>query len=560
MISMSSFSQQNGLTWLKHIKSSSANLEIEVSAKLDHENNTIVAGNFTGTFDFDPSNATFNLTSAGQRDIFILKLDSLGNFMWAKQIGNSFSNYFRAMNVDDRGNIICLGDFSDSLDLDPGLGLDQVYSNSIGSSIFIVKLGKNGMYKWGKKIEGRYNTSANGTISDGNGNVYSSGYFVDTVDFDPGISKYVMNGNAIQTGYIQKLDSNGKFIWARKFDKVSTASTSRVNIRGMQLNTFGELLVTGHFFNTINFDAFNPGAVLSPMAAQDGFIMKMSPIGNLMWVKQFSGSNDVIPAGIDLNSSNEMIIPIHFDGSTDFNPDTGVYILTPPALPRKAIAFVKLNTNGNLVWVKKLTSSGSNNQVISKFDAAGNVINFGLFTDTLDMDLEATSTYNLVTPGDFNSYIQKLDQNGNFISASQIFGYCIPESNSIQGNKMVLSGNFRQLVNFDSSSTAFSLSATLNSKGGYIAHYLLNNSTTSLSENNLEQREYSIYPNPSNCQVNIEFTNRVPQKIIVYDSQGKIVKSFDNFKDRMMLSLARGIYFIQMRYVDGIFVEKIIIN
>ena len=37
------------------------------------------------TADFDPGIDTFNLTSAGQQDIFISKLDPAGNFIWARQ-------------------------------------------------------------------------------------------------------------------------------------------------------------------------------------------------------------------------------------------------------------------------------------------------------------------------------------------------------------------------------------------------------------------------------------------------------------------------------------------
>src|SRR5438552_13354363 len=42
---------------------------------------------FYDTADFDPGPGTYNLTSAGSSDIFISKLDSAGNFTWAKRLG-----------------------------------------------------------------------------------------------------------------------------------------------------------------------------------------------------------------------------------------------------------------------------------------------------------------------------------------------------------------------------------------------------------------------------------------------------------------------------------------
>jgi len=52
--------------------------------------NTYTAGYFQGTVDFDPSIVVSNLTSVGGRDIFVQKLDSNGNFIWAKGMGGAF--------------------------------------------------------------------------------------------------------------------------------------------------------------------------------------------------------------------------------------------------------------------------------------------------------------------------------------------------------------------------------------------------------------------------------------------------------------------------------------
>lgn len=48
--------------------------EIGYSLALDGSGNVYITGEFDGTVDFDPGAGTFNLNSAGDRDIFILKL------------------------------------------------------------------------------------------------------------------------------------------------------------------------------------------------------------------------------------------------------------------------------------------------------------------------------------------------------------------------------------------------------------------------------------------------------------------------------------------------------
>jgi subtilisin family serine protease len=66
---------------------------ISYSTKSDHNGNVITVGVFTGVVDFDPGPGTFTMSSiASSNDIFILKLDGNGNFVWAKQIGGVSQN------------------------------------------------------------------------------------------------------------------------------------------------------------------------------------------------------------------------------------------------------------------------------------------------------------------------------------------------------------------------------------------------------------------------------------------------------------------------------------
>ena len=62
------------------------------SIVVDGSGNVYTTGFFDGTADFDPGAGTFNLTSAGGQDVFVSKLDSSGNFVWARQLGGTSSD------------------------------------------------------------------------------------------------------------------------------------------------------------------------------------------------------------------------------------------------------------------------------------------------------------------------------------------------------------------------------------------------------------------------------------------------------------------------------------
>jgi hypothetical protein len=67
-------------------------------------------GYFSGTVDFDPdSSGTFNLTSAGDGDVFISKLDGLGNFVWVKGIGGTSLEEGLSIAIDSFGYVHLVG-------------------------------------------------------------------------------------------------------------------------------------------------------------------------------------------------------------------------------------------------------------------------------------------------------------------------------------------------------------------------------------------------------------------------------------------------------------------
>src|SRR5690606_3881992 len=100
---------------------------------------------------------TYNLTTMGEEDIFISKLDSAGNFIWAKRIGGAFLDYSRSIAVDGSGNVYTTGGFIGTVDFDPGVGTYNLTSAGIGDifgDIFIIKLDSSGNFIWAKRLGG----------------------------------------------------------------------------------------------------------------------------------------------------------------------------------------------------------------------------------------------------------------------------------------------------------------------------------------------------------------------------------------------------------------------
>lgn len=174
------------------------------SINIDALGNVHTTGWFKGSVDFDPGILTFNLTSNGVRDIFIQKLDANGSFIWAKSIGGLSDDRGISITNDSYGNIYTTGVFVETVDFDPGAGTFYLTSNQL-QDIFIQKLDPSGNFVWAKSIEG-IEMWIRSITSDFSGDVYVTGTFRDTVDFDPGATTYYLSANGYWDAFIQKLN------------------------------------------------------------------------------------------------------------------------------------------------------------------------------------------------------------------------------------------------------------------------------------------------------------------------------------------------------------------
>ena len=141
------------------------------SITVDAVGNIYTTGSFLDTIDFDPGPGTYNLSSAGWKDIFIQKLDANGNFIWAKSMGGVSYDVGNSITIDALGNIYIIGVFEDTVDFDPGTG--TYYLTSAGSrDIFIQKLDSSGNFIWAKSAGGSDYDGGSSIAVDTTGNVF----------------------------------------------------------------------------------------------------------------------------------------------------------------------------------------------------------------------------------------------------------------------------------------------------------------------------------------------------------------------------------------------------
>jgi len=255
---------EGNFIWAKSVGSSQEDLGYSIVA---NESGVYVTGIFNATADFDPGAGTFNLTSSGQSDIFILKLTPSGDFEWARSVGGSSGDAGIAIAADDLGGIYIAGVFTDIVDFN--WGQENTYFISAGfTDGFILKADTGGNFVWVKSIAGPSGDAITSMTVDLQGNIYTTGGFRETVDFDPGAG--IHNITAVgQDIFISALNASGDFIFAQGIGGTDID-------RGLAICTdeTGSIYLTGYFSGTIDFNAGTDTLNLNAQGYNDVFILK----------------------------------------------------------------------------------------------------------------------------------------------------------------------------------------------------------------------------------------------------------------------------------------------
>jgi len=387
------------LVWAKQIGNiftSDAN-----SITTDDSGYVYVTGYFNDTVDFDPGSGTYNLISAGGIDIFILKLNSSGDFIWAKSTGGISYDRGRTIRIDNYGNIYVSGEFGGTTDLDPGLGVSSFTSYG-QSDAFVLKLDATGNFVWAKRRGSIQLDQDNDMVLDASNNIYLTGLFADTVDFDPGagITNKISNGDADIV--IQKLNSSGDLIW------VKTMGGSYIDMgMSISLDTNGYVYSVGNFSNLVDFDPNSGTQMVSSLGEYDAYVIKLDTLGNFVWVKTIGGASNDVARAITVKPNGDLICSGVYSGTSDLDPGSGVISRSTTGIYDLDIYIQKLDPNGNLIWVKTMGSPSNDIPNAIRLTSNDQVYTTGYFSGNLDFDPNA-DTFSISNQGNSDYFIQKL--------------------------------------------------------------------------------------------------------------------------------------------------------
>ena len=570
--------------WVKRL--GGAGYDIGKSIISDINGDLYVTGIFEGTALFGSVNGTIPLTSNGESDLFIQKLDSSGNFLWVKSFGTVYNDGSNSITTDTSGNIYVSGAINTGIvDFDPGP--DTL--NLTGPGSFVLKLDSLGNFLW---VKGGSTGHAGGKsiTNDVSGNVYATGSFANTVDFDPGAGTFNLTSAGSNDIFIQKLDINGNFEWVK-----SVGGAEPEYSYSIAADDEGNVYVTGYFEGTVDFDpgpntAFATSYEWTMDDPTDIFLLKLDATGNFVWCRRYGSYFNDYGNSITLDNMGNL----YTTGKCDAQLFGG----------GGDICLQNFDTNGNLIWAASMGGGGVQVGVsIAAID--GIVYTTGNFGYTVDFD-PGSGSFPLTSVGGQDVFISKLCSNPSgtdvisaCISYTWIDGNTYTSSNNTATHTLSNAGGCDSVVTLDLTIVAFTATVSvsgntltaqpsggsyqwLDCDGGYalIAGETNNNYTPTSSGNYAvaidygvckdtsdcesvtlvglqenKQSELHLLPNPTTGILTIEGAEGIAS---IYDIYGRMVLSA-NTNTLDISKAAMGIYFVRVLDEQGkVYVAKVV--
>jgi hypothetical protein len=387
------YAQTPEFSWAKRAGGTGDNYGYDVTS--DGSGNVIVTGRFAGTATF----GTITLSSGGGYALFVAKYDASGDVLWVKQTGGSGSVKGYGIVTDVSGNIIVTGCLQGTATF------DLITLTSAGSGdIFIAKYDPSGNVIWAKQhgSPGGWDEGWD-VVTDGSGNSIITGYFIHEVTFES-TTLISMGGNP--DIFIAKYDPSGNVLWAKRY-----GGTGRDQGNDITIDENNNILITGLFSDWTQFGTF----IMNSAGNFDIFIAKYDSVGEVIWVKRAGGSGRDEGHGIATDGLGNYFISGWFEGTATF----GSITLTSTGSDDVFIA--KYDSAGNVIWAKQAGGtkppSNQNFNPMIVTDELGNSIIVGCFESTATF-----GNFSLTSAGGHDIFIVKNDAAGEVIWAQNAGG------------------------------------------------------------------------------------------------------------------------------------------
>jgi hypothetical protein len=408
---------------------------------------------------------------------------------------------------------------------------------------------------WARKLTGISNEDEiDGIASDAFENVIVTGKFENTLTIEGQSTTLTSAGMA--DIMVVKYSKEGNVLWTKQF-----GGTGEDNMFDAQCDNQGNIILSGYFQNTVQFDAYT----VTSNGGLDMIIVKLNPNGNVIWLKQIGGTGDEGANEVAIGINNQIIIGAQSNNNFTVNEinynNTGA----------QDAYVISISTLGDIEWIRAVEGSGYARAKAIAVDKIGNVYFGGDF-----FGQNAPTGANAFTSnGGSDAFMTSWNSLGQFRWSKTWGGIGNDLCKGIVVNSLLdvyMVGQFEKAVNFDGNSLTsqnqkdlFLWKTSSNGNSIWLRHIASADDLIG-AEVEIDSSDGVIFgfgtnssvsiQNSSNNfkQINLPSSGKYPV-LVRYDSQGKLITSIvsdSSISARFdEISVSNNKVFIDLVYFSG---------
>ncbi len=416
---LTKFDNDGNPIWVKGFGGQADDVALDVA--IDANDNLYITGYFQGAgalaFDADPGPGVFLLEQLSPfltRDCFIIKLDSNGDFVWAKQVSNpaGFANEdSKSIEVDSSGNVYIGGSYNYA-DFDPDPVAENIlFSTGGGNSTdgFLLKLDTDGNFVWVKTFDSTGLVQVVDMEFDTDEDLLITGRFRNTVDLDPNAGNAPFTSNGNDDMFMAKLSSDGDFIWGQSFGGSGNDAVSTIK------SLPSGIYVGGEFVGTVDLDPTAGDNTFVSAGFSDAFLSKFDTDGNYEYSYVLGGDTTNFENFYDIKEgvNGNIYATGQFSGTTDFDNSAAEALVTANGMSDNFL--MEITTTGEYLnhWTIGGNNIENNHQLF--FNNNNEILTIGGFRSP-DADFNPFAGEDIIsTTGNYDAFFSRYNvfNNGN---------------------------------------------------------------------------------------------------------------------------------------------------
>lgn len=318
---LTSISTTDGsIQWIKQFAGGSA--ESVIDTAVDSAGNIYVTGFFSGAgatngLDADPGSGVYTLSvpsAATNRDVFLVKLNPAGDFLWAKQLSSpsgAANDDVYAISIDSNGDILLAGSYV-FIDFDPGAG-NQTMTAVGTADAYILKLTSNGDFVWVKTFQGTSTKRITDMELDSSGNIYVVGSYQGNIDLNPdAVATDTKTTAGGFDSYVAKYSPTGDYLWGSSFGSTGADYLNKILLKD------NNIYIGGYISGSVDLDPSTGVNSFTSAGGQDAFMSKFTTAGSYVtsFVIPGTTTNGDTVQDILMDSSNNIYLSGTFQNIT----------------------------------------------------------------------------------------------------------------------------------------------------------------------------------------------------------------------------------------------------